>query len=193
MEAIDVDHPTVAHANTPNEQVLDSATQQNMGDDLHKKKPNQYRSKDGDNPRAHRPALVDQIEESLASKWEQFKLTEGAKPDYIDIDKDGDKKEPMKKAAKDAEEEQLDELSTDMYQRYDDAADAAIDYHDKSASQMNRRASSDDASDEDKERYKGRKEKHIHKLRNRERGRKRAELGMSRNAANFKAKRMRGE
>ena len=26
-----------------------------------------------------------------------------AKPDYIDIDKDGDKKEPMKKAVKDKE------------------------------------------------------------------------------------------
>ena len=29
-------------------------------------------------------------------------MNEGAKPDYIDLDKDGDKKEPMKKAAKDA-------------------------------------------------------------------------------------------
>ena len=30
-------------------------------------------------------------------------VVEGAKPDYIDIDKDGDKKEPMKKAVKDKE------------------------------------------------------------------------------------------
>lgn len=29
-------------------------------------------------------------------------IAEGAKPDFLDIDKDGDKKEPMKKAAKDA-------------------------------------------------------------------------------------------
>ena len=30
-------------------------------------------------------------------------MSEAAKPDYIDLDKDGDKKEPMKKAAKDKE------------------------------------------------------------------------------------------
>ena len=30
-----------------------------------------------------------------------------AKPDYIDIDKDGDKKEPMKKAAKDAKKKKM--------------------------------------------------------------------------------------
>ena len=29
-------------------------------------------------------------------------VTEAAKPDFLDMDKDGDKKEPMKKAAKDA-------------------------------------------------------------------------------------------
>ena len=33
---------------------------------------------------------------------ERGDVNEGAKPDYIDLDKDGDKKEPMKKAAKDA-------------------------------------------------------------------------------------------
>ena len=34
---------------------------------------------------------------------EKYKeMKEGAKPDFLDIDKDGDKKEPMKKAAKDA-------------------------------------------------------------------------------------------
>jgi hypothetical protein len=34
---------------------------------------------------------------------------EAAKPDYIDLDKDGDKKEPMKKAAKDAKKKKTDE------------------------------------------------------------------------------------
>jgi hypothetical protein len=34
---------------------------------------------------------------------------EAAKPDYIDIDGDGDKKEPMKKAAKDKEETKANE------------------------------------------------------------------------------------
>lgn len=32
-----------------------------------------------------------------------------AKPDFLDLDKDGDTEEPMKKAAKDAEEAELDE------------------------------------------------------------------------------------
>jgi hypothetical protein len=38
-------------------------------------------------------------------------ITEGkkkAKPDFLDLDKDGDKKEPMKKAAKDAKEKKDD-------------------------------------------------------------------------------------
>jgi Ca2+-binding EF-hand superfamily protein len=39
------------------------------------------------------------------------KKTEGAKPDFLDMDKDGDKKEPMKKAVKD-KEEKVDETTT---------------------------------------------------------------------------------
>ena len=38
---------------------------------------------------------------SLESKFETFKLAEGAKPDFLDVDKDGNKKEPFKKAVKD--------------------------------------------------------------------------------------------
>jgi len=37
------------------------------------------------------------------------------KPDYIDIDKDGDKEESMKKAAKDAKEGDLDEQAAKRY------------------------------------------------------------------------------
>lgn len=33
----------------------------------------------------------------------KFKVKEAAKPDFLDMDKDGDKKEPMKKAVKDKE------------------------------------------------------------------------------------------
>ena len=36
-------------------------------------------------------------------------LTEGAKPDYLDFDKDGDKKEPMKKALKEKGKKDVDE------------------------------------------------------------------------------------
>lgn len=39
--------------------------------------------------------------EELEAKWKA--KNEGAKPDFLDLDKDGDKKEPMKKAAKDKE------------------------------------------------------------------------------------------
>lgn len=35
-----------------------------------------------------------------------------AKPDFLDLDKDGDKKEPMKKAAKEAKEKKDDKKST---------------------------------------------------------------------------------
>ena len=62
----------------------------------------------GDNPMA--VAQEDKITEaelsnSLRTQYESFKkaYTEAAKPDYIDLDKDGNKTEPMKKAAKDKE------------------------------------------------------------------------------------------
>jgi len=34
-----------------------------------------------------------------------YPMSEASKPDYLDLDKDGDKEEPMKKAAKEAEED----------------------------------------------------------------------------------------
>ena len=40
------------------------------------------------------------------------KKTEGAKPDFLDVDKDGDKKEPFKKAVADKKDEKVDETTT---------------------------------------------------------------------------------
>ena len=40
---------------------------------------------------------------------DEEELEEGAKPDFLDLDKDGDKEEPMKKAAEDAKEDKVDE------------------------------------------------------------------------------------
>jgi hypothetical protein len=40
---------------------------------------------------------------------EELELEEAAKPDFLDLDKDGNKKEPMKKAAKDAKKEKIKE------------------------------------------------------------------------------------
>ena len=41
-------------------------------------------------------------------------IEEAAKPDYIDLDKDGNKKEPMKKAAKDAKKKKIKEGAEDQ-------------------------------------------------------------------------------
>ena len=49
-----------------------------------------------------------EINTKLMKKWGLLK--EGAKPDFLDLDKDGDKEEPMKDAAKDAKEKDLDEV-----------------------------------------------------------------------------------
>jgi hypothetical protein len=38
-------------------------------------------------------------------------VSEAGKPDFLDLDNDGDKKEPMKKAAKDSKEEKVDETT----------------------------------------------------------------------------------
>jgi hypothetical protein len=43
------------------------------------------------------------------------KVDEAAKPDFLDMDKDGDKKEPMKKAIKDKKEKKVEEGSTGDY------------------------------------------------------------------------------
>jgi len=48
-----------------------------------------------------------EINTKLMKKWGL--LSEAAKPDFLDLDKDGDKEEPMKDAAKDAKEKDLDE------------------------------------------------------------------------------------
>lgn len=71
--------------------------------------------------------IAEEVENSTLNEWKNQELfglltkrfgilSEGAKPDFLDLDKDGDKKEPMKQAAKQAkegeseeEEEELDE------------------------------------------------------------------------------------
>ncbi len=48
-----------------------------------------------------------EINTKLMKKWGP--RNEAAKPDFLDLDKDGDKEEAMKDAAKDAKEKDLDE------------------------------------------------------------------------------------
>ena len=48
-----------------------------------------------------KPMTANALNESLAKTFgTKLALNKGAKPDFLDLDKDGDKKEPMKKAAK---------------------------------------------------------------------------------------------
>jgi len=98
--------------NEPEEKVqdVDSLVNKHSGG-LNRQKSQFAKAQDGDNAMA--VAKEDTITEldlanSLRSQYESFKeayQTEAkkAKPDFLDMDKDGDKKEPMKKAIKDKE------------------------------------------------------------------------------------------
>ena len=60
----------------------------------------------GDNPLAVEDTISEEdVANSLRAQYEGFKAQyqEAAKPDFLDMDKDGNKKEPMKKAIKDKE------------------------------------------------------------------------------------------
>jgi hypothetical protein len=50
---------------------------------------------------------VEQLAENLMERFANFR--EEAKPDFLDLDKDGDTEEPMKKAAKDAKDDKKDD------------------------------------------------------------------------------------
>ena len=81
LEAVDapeVDEPKDAYANTPNEQTLDSSTQQDMGRDLNKKKGFQSQYHKGDNPLAGRMQEVKLKEDALAAQFKKLKLRETA-------------------------------------------------------------------------------------------------------------------
>jgi hypothetical protein len=56
--------------------------------------------------------------------WEKDDVKEAEKPDFADIDGDGDKEETAKKAAKDkkemTEQEQMREWANSIYKQYDD-------------------------------------------------------------------------
>ena len=71
----------------------------------------QYRKEfPGDNPMAVKEDTIteEDLANSLRTQYDNFKQAyqEAAKPDYIDLDKDGNKTEPMKKAAQDKKEKE---------------------------------------------------------------------------------------
>lgn len=50
---------------------------------------------------------------ALIAKMDQLEQVDEAKPDFLDLDKDGDKKEPMKKAAKEKDDDKEDKEKVD--------------------------------------------------------------------------------
>ena len=98
-------------ANTPNEKTSDVDTLVNVhSGGLNKRKQQFKKEYPGDNPMAAEDKVTEEdLANSLRTQYESFKQAyqEAAKPDYIDLDKDGNKTEPMKKAAKDKEEKEL--------------------------------------------------------------------------------------
>ena len=99
------------YSNTPDPKVSDIKSVTASGDDLHRAKGAYIKAAGGDNPMAIKMGeseiTEEQLSNSLRSQYESFKQTyqEAAKtkPDFLDVDKDGNKTEPMKKALKDKE------------------------------------------------------------------------------------------
>ena len=111
------------YANTPNEKIqsVDDLVNANSGG-INKQKIQANPNNPADNPLAmvklgkmSAPAVnigegeitEEQLSNSLRSQYESFKQTyqeANAKPDFLDMDKDGNKTEPMKKALKDKEQ-----------------------------------------------------------------------------------------
>ena len=86
------------YANEPEEEYHSTDDLLASGDDLHKTKKSYAPTNGADNPMAEEiKSIAEQLLAALAEK-------KGDKPDFADIDGDGDKEEPMAKAAKDKEE-----------------------------------------------------------------------------------------
>lgn len=87
-------------ANEPDEVYGDMDDAVPNGDDLNRKKTQYKKAQDGDNPMA-----TESIRAMLDARYKEIK--EGkAKPDFLDMDKDGNKTEPMKKALKDKKKDE---------------------------------------------------------------------------------------
>ena len=99
-------------ANEPEEKVqdVDSLVNKHSGG-LNRQKKTHPIVSPGDNPMAAEDKITEEeLANSLRTQYESFKTAyqeaakiAEAKPDFLDMDKDGDKKEPMKKAIKDKE------------------------------------------------------------------------------------------
>ena len=101
--------PADREKDEPKIQDIDSLVNVHSGG-LNKQKVQYKKEYPGDNPMAVEDTITEQdLANSLRTQYEGFKqayqeAATKAKPDYIDLDKDGNKTEPMKKAAKDKED-----------------------------------------------------------------------------------------
>jgi hypothetical protein len=97
-----------AYANTPKATYSDIKAAVPNGTDLNREKGAYIKAAGGDNPMAIKMGESEITEEELSNRlraqYESFKKTyqeAKSKPDFLDVDKDGNKTEPMKKALKD--------------------------------------------------------------------------------------------
>jgi hypothetical protein len=97
MEPCECDHAEEGYANEPDPQYGDMSDAIPNGNDLNRKKGAYKVVAGGDNPMEY-TMEVESIKAALLKALTEKK----AKPDFLDVDKDGNKKEPMKKAVKDA-------------------------------------------------------------------------------------------
>ena len=120
VTAPDEEKAAETFANSPGDREKDEPTTMDtdtlvntMSGGMNRQKKTHQRVSPGDNPMAAEDKITEQdLANSLRDQYDAFKESykkaakmaeTKAKPDYIDIDKDGDKKEPMKKAVKDKE------------------------------------------------------------------------------------------
>jgi len=96
----------------PSYQDTDSLVNKHSGG-LNRSKISYKKEYPGDNPMAVEDKITEEeLANSLRTQYESFKETyqkaaeTKAKPDFLDMDKDGNKTEPMKKAVKDKEEKE---------------------------------------------------------------------------------------
>ena len=111
MTAPEEEKAAETFANEPEEKVQDTDSLVNKhSGGLNRQKTTYPKVASGDNPMAYAEDKIteEELANSLRTQNESFKQAyqEAAKPDYIDLDKDGNKTEPMKKAAKDKEEKE---------------------------------------------------------------------------------------
>ena len=107
MTAPEEEKAAETFANEPEEKVqdVDSLVNKHSGG-LNSQKIQYRKEYPGDNHMAAEDKITEQdLANSLREQYDKFKKAyqEAAKPDFLDMDKDGDKKEPMKKAIKDKE------------------------------------------------------------------------------------------